>query len=112
MLLGITSLRGWLGPRDPAMPVRELDVAVPALSRVSSAVLSPVGERVVFVGDGKLWVRSLRDRTARPLPDTEGAFSPFWSPDGRWIGFFVGPRIFKIPIDGAAPVPVTSLDLA
>jgi hypothetical protein len=37
------------------------------------------------------------------LPGTEGAASPFWSPDGRYLGFAEGPRIKKIDIEGGLP---------
>ena len=112
VVAGAAAVFGWLRPTAAPEAVREWSVALPELSRISSVVLSPVGERIVFVGDGELWVRSLRDRTARPLPGTEGAVSPFWSPDAEWIGFMVGRRVLKVTYDGGAPVPVTSLDLA
>jgi Tol biopolymer transport system component len=79
---------------------------------VSAATLSPTGDNVLFIGDGQIWVRSLSERTARPLPATAGAFSPFWSPDGLWIGYYVGQRVYKIAVDGATPIPITTLDLA
>ncbi|MBI5600785.1 MAG: protein kinase [Gemmatimonadetes bacterium] len=54
--------------------------------------LSPAGDRIVFVGpdgaDEALWVREVSQPTARKLPDTKGAFAPFFSPDGESIGFF------------------------
>ena len=54
--------------------------------------LSPDGRLVVFTGrtaDGKaqLWLRSLDSSEARPLPGSEDAVEPFWSPDSRSIGF-------------------------
>jgi len=112
VVLGLTSVWSWTRARDSSTAVREWTITLPELSRVSSAVLSPVGERIVFLGDGQLWVRSLRDRIARPLSGTDGAMGPFWSPDGAWIGYFVGRRVFKVSIEGASPVPVTFLDKA
>src|SRR5262245_20156689 len=55
--------------------------------------LSPDGLRLVFTGrdsSGKnlLWVRPLDSLDARALPDTNDPTFPFWSPDGRFIGFF------------------------
>jgi Tol biopolymer transport system component/tRNA A-37 threonylcarbamoyl transferase component Bud32 len=111
-VLGVTTLRSWTGRRNVTGAVRELTVTLPALSRVSGATLSPTGDQVLFIGDGEIWVRSLSERTARPLPATAGAFSPFWSPDGLWIGYFVGQRVYKIAVDGATPIPVTTMDLA
>jgi dipeptidyl aminopeptidase/acylaminoacyl peptidase len=54
-------------------------------------VLSPQSDRIAFVahsGETKLlWVRSLSSETAQALDGTAGAAHPFWSPDGRSIGF-------------------------
>ena len=54
--------------------------------------ISPDGRRVAFIGnegaDAALWVREFDQPEARRLPDTRGAFAPFFSPDGKSIGFF------------------------
>ena len=54
--------------------------------------VAPTGRRVAFIGsdgpDPALWVRELDQPGARRLPDTRGAFAPFFSPDGESIGFF------------------------
>ena len=56
-------------------------------------------------GQSRLFVRQLPEVTATALPGTEGAVSPFFSPDGRWIGFFAGGRLKKVPV-GGGPVTV------
>jgi Tol biopolymer transport system component len=53
-----------------------------------TAALSPDGARVAYVDAGQLWVRELRDLTPRRVSSSRGAGAPFWSPDGRWIGYF------------------------
>ena len=69
--------------------------------------LSPDGRRLVFAAsaDGKsqLWVRPLDALTAQPLPGTEGATFPFWSPDSQLVGFFAGGKLKKIDISGGPP---------
>jgi serine/threonine protein kinase len=73
-------------------------------------VLSPQGDKVAFVahsGDTKLlWVRSLNGDSAQALDGTAGAAHPFWSPDGRYVGFFAGGKLMKI---AAAGGPVGTL---
>jgi DNA-binding winged helix-turn-helix (wHTH) protein/Tol biopolymer transport system component len=69
--------------------------------------LSRDGTRLAFVaadlnGNEALWVRDLSAATAQRLADTEGARSPFWSPDSRRIGFFAGGKLKTVDIAGGA----------
>ena len=71
--------------------------------------VSPDGQRLAFVAtsaDGKsvLWVRSLDALAAQALAGTEGASSPFWSPDSRFLGFFAGGKLKKIEVSGGPPI--------
>jgi serine/threonine protein kinase len=71
-------------------------------------VLSPDGTRLAFTArDEKskvlLYVRALKSLTARPLAGTDDAIYPFWSPDGREIGFFAAGKLKKINADGGPP---------
>jgi Tol biopolymer transport system component len=68
------------------------------------------GRAVVFVGAGahtSLWLRRLDSLSARELPGTAGAAYPFWSPNGRWVGFFAEGKLKKIDITGGPPAEVT-----
>ncbi len=67
--------------------------------------VSPDGSRLVFsarteIGSEMLWVRPLDSPTAAPLVGTEGGSYPFWSPDGRSIGFFAGGKLKRIDAAG------------
>jgi DNA-binding winged helix-turn-helix (wHTH) protein len=81
-----------------------------ALGACPPFALSPDGRQLACVarvdGTTALFVRRL-DRTDEVrLGETEGAYSPFFSPDSRWIGFFAGGRLNKILAAGGAPVPI------
>jgi len=70
--------------------------------------VSPDGHRVAFVArsaDGRyfLWIRSLDTIAAHELEGTDGASSPFWSPDSRFLGFFAGGKLKKIEVSGGPP---------
>ncbi len=69
--------------------------------------LSPDGNTLAFVGRGprgfQLFVRSLADSVPRPLTGTDGGFAPFFSPDGREIGFWSPQRLQRVPAEGGAP---------
>jgi serine/threonine-protein kinase len=45
----------------------------------------------------------------RALPGTENAASPFFSPDGRWLGFESGGRLRKISLAGGPPITIAEL---
>ena len=51
-----------------------------------------------------LWIRRLDAIEARPLSGTEGAQTPFWSPDGRFVAFFSAGKLKKIPVSGGASI--------
>jgi Tol biopolymer transport system component len=70
----------------------------------SLPAISPDGRTVAFVAvsekGARMWVQPLDSREAREIPDTEGAGSLFWSPDGRSIGFFAQEKLKRVPVAG------------
>jgi eukaryotic-like serine/threonine-protein kinase len=101
-----------LARRPAALPVIRASILAPEGADLISTHLnagpveiSPDGTRLVFTarkgeGPNLLWVRDLSEPAARPLAGTEGAERPFWSPDGRFIGFFADRALKKIPVGG------------
>src|SRR6185369_402054 len=74
--------------------------------------LAPDGHAIVFdvaTADGRemLWIRSLDDPVARPLPGTEDVLDVCWSPDSQWLAFDSEGKIKKIPV-GGGPVQVVA----
>jgi eukaryotic-like serine/threonine-protein kinase len=84
--------------------------SLPAGTALDSApIVSPVGRRLAFTavsGESapRLFVRSLDSRDATVIEGTDGAKQPFWSPDGRSLGFFAGGRLMKVAVAGGVPV--------
>jgi len=78
--------------------------------------MSPDGRRVAFVavneGRSQLWVRAFDDVVPRPVPETEGAASPFWSPDSKVLGFFAPSRkeLRKVALAGGPPRTICAAD--
>jgi serine/threonine protein kinase len=98
----LSVLRFTLGPPDGAAFGHTFGL-------VSAFALSPDGQRLAFVahsasGKDELWVHSLSTFTAQPLPGTEGASYPFWSPDSRFIGFGGDGKLKKIDANGGPAV--------
>ena len=69
-------------------------------------IISPDGKKIVYVANGQLYLRMIDELDARPIQGVENPGSPFFSPDGQWIGYWSQPdlRLKKIRIDGGTPV--------
>jgi serine/threonine protein kinase len=113
--LAVPALRHLREMSPPAPPETRTDITTPSSDDPASFALSSDGRQIVFVasGDGasRLWLRSLAATTAQPLAGTEGATLPFWSPDGRSVGFFAESALKRLDIGGGAPqtlAPVVS----
>ena len=113
-ILAVLSAIGFIA-RAP-QPARAIisEISPPANTRFAffalrttggSPVLSPDGQRLAFLArdtnnQTRLWVRSLDSAMARALEGTEGAAFPFWSPDGRSLGFFANGELYRIDASG------------
>jgi Tol biopolymer transport system component len=115
-LLGVTTITLgvalWRSAHSVDRPLLRLNVDLgtdSAPSRYMSAVISPDGTRLVYFvkgsdGNSRLATRLLDQPKATILAGTEGAEWPFFSPNGRWIGFFADRKMKKISVQGGAPV--------
>ena len=114
LLVGIivAGLAGWNlkpTPARPAQPVSRMVVALPPneqLTRNLGTVLalSVDGTQLAYVAGSsqRIYLRAFDTLEAKPLPGTEGAPSPFFSPDGQWIGFFAAGKLKKVSVSGGA----------
>ena len=84
-----------------------LSVPIPGNAPAGFLALSPDGRRLVlsFAKEGKsqLSIRPLDSPQLQLLPGTENARAPFWSPDGKSIGFFANGKLETIPATGGPP---------
>jgi serine/threonine-protein kinase len=70
----------------------------------ADVVLSPDGSRIVYCSRSRLFTRRLDQSNATELAGTEGGFSPFFSPDGKWIGFFTPTELKRVSLQGGRAV--------
>jgi eukaryotic-like serine/threonine-protein kinase len=103
----------------PVEPVR-LQIPMPTnppLRLTGALALSPDGRQLAFGASGadgipRVYLRAMDSLEMRPLPGTEGVSSLlFWKPDGRFIAFDSGGKLWKIDISGGPAETVCSLNL-
>ncbi len=73
--------------------------------------ISPDGTKIAFIatvpgGDRSLWIRPLAQATAQRAANTDGASFPFWSPDGRFVGFFAQDKLKTLDVAAGATFDV------
>jgi Tol biopolymer transport system component len=112
VLLGVASWGWWRSTRpieQVLRPLVRLDVDVgPDVSLGSlagaDAIISPDGTRMVYVSQGRLFTRRLDQPNATELAGTQGAYEPFFSPDGQWVAFFTVGNLKKISVEGGSAI--------
>jgi serine/threonine-protein kinase len=91
-----------------------LGSAASALGRQTAIAISPSGDHLVYVtsrgNSTMLAIRAIDGDSALILAGTEGAYYPFYSPDGASIGFFAGNLLRKVSVSGGTPVTLAQVD--
>ena len=110
LLSGAMAVAGWLRsePDTPA-PVVRVVLALPQDARLenregSPVALSPDGTTLVYSGGRQLFLRRLDQIEPVPLPNTQRAGQPFFSPDGQHVGFFADGSLKRIALTGGPAV--------
>ena len=122
-LVGLTviassvALARWAGNDAPDAATTERfliaptpDVSLP-VTQGASVAISPDGEAVAFVARrgvarNQMFVRRLSDLEPAAVPGTDGAGTPFFSPDGEWLGFISNARMRKVSLRTGAVVDI------
>jgi len=83
-------------------------------ARGPALAVSPDGKQLAYVAGGgtkrQLYLRNMDEFEARPIPRTEGAQSPFFSPDGQWVGFKADGKLKKVMMGGAVSISICDIE--
>jgi Tol biopolymer transport system component len=102
----------------PSAPVSRSVFSLPAGDQLAAlnqpaVAFSPDGNFLVYVAIHssvqQLYLRSMNSFEAKPIPGTEAASAPFFSPDGQWVGFYVEGALKKVAITGGAAVTIAEV---
>ncbi len=117
VVVTVIAVWGWLRPAPSVHAVpRRYVLNLPPSHRLDvryPAALSPDGTHLVYTAgeagrssQRQLYLQALDEFEARPIAGTDGGESPFFSPDGQWVGFWARGALRKVPLDGGPPMPI------
>src|SRR5438105_5268800 len=101
----------------PQATSRVMHFAAPMITMQPTAVygvtaISPDGTRIVYsassAGTRMLFQRMADQLEPKPIPGTEEAVQPFFSPDGKWLAFFAHHKLMKVSAAGGQPIALAT----
>ena len=115
VLLLAVAIWGWMrrAPLNPVlrytMVFDSTETMVRSAEWAGRLAISPDGSRLAYIGGpgAQLLIRPRNQLHATAIPGTEGAYTPFFSPDGQRVGMVTGKNLQIVSIHGGPPVTVT-----
>jgi eukaryotic-like serine/threonine-protein kinase len=124
LLVGAAASAAWFAGSRTAGPAGAVSVSA-SIALAPGGSFSPFGPNLALSPDGRLLVytgidngtqrlflRALGSFEAQPLPGTEGGETPFFSPDGRQVGFQAGGQLRRVAVAGGAPARIVDVPTA
>ena len=92
-------------------PVTRFSVFLPAGQELTGnmrdqVALSRDGAYLAYVADNQLYLRAMNQLETEPIPGTDGAENPFFSPNGQWLGFWQADQLMKVGVQGGPVNPL------
>jgi serine/threonine-protein kinase len=82
-------------------------ISVRSAEVYGTIAISPDGRVLVYSADTggsrRLFRRPIDQFEASAIEGSDGGGQPFFSPDGKWVGFFARQKLWKIPLSGGQP---------
>ena len=107
----IAAVAIWREAPPAQHPVSRVTIKLPPGQNVAgraAIALSTDGQTLAYVaqegGVQRLYVRPMDEFEAKPIPGSEGAEGPFFSPDGNWVGFCADSKLKRVSTSGGSPL--------
>jgi eukaryotic-like serine/threonine-protein kinase len=119
MIAAIAGFAVWNLKPTPPKPVTRMVITLPPGDRLvgpdqPALALSPDGSHLAYAATRgstqQLYLRSMDSLESRPISGTEGAYAPFFSPDGQWLGFMAAGDLKKVSVNGGAAVTLGGIN--
>jgi eukaryotic-like serine/threonine-protein kinase len=116
LVAALASMATWnLKPTPSPTPVTRTVITLPpGQNLVSTMALSRDGTHLAYVaiqsGNQQLYLRAMDSLDSKPIPGTDGATDPFFSPDGQWLGFFAGGKLKKVSVSGGSAITLNGAE--
>lgn len=115
VLVSGVGIWGWRRPAPSkqvvrsTLPIGSTETMVPGSPLSGRLAISPDGSRLAYIGGPgvNLLIRPRNQLHATAIPETEGAVTPFFSPDGTRVGFLTEQRVQIATINGGRPITVS-----
>src|SRR5436309_3291126 len=115
ILISATAIWGWLRPAPAKQVVRSMlaidstEAMAPSTPWSGRVAISPDGSRLAYIGGprSQLLIRPRSQLHAIAVPGTEGATTPFFSPDGKHVGFLREHIVQIASVSGGPPITVS-----
>jgi len=121
----LTALAAWsMRPAPPVRPPLHLEVVVSGdlplfQSQGSGVVISPDGRMIAYAtgtptnsSAGRINIRPLDRLESIQVIDSDNGYNPFYSPDGKWIGFATPTSLKKVSVAGGTPLTLCPVALS
>ena len=117
--VGLYQYAGFKASQTQAVAASHFTIVLPddvevAFTNMAPLAISPDGAVVAFsgrkAGKTQLYIHEFATGETRALDGTDGARSPFFKPDGRWIGFFARQKIRKITVGGTSQLELADAE--
>jgi DNA-binding SARP family transcriptional activator/Tol biopolymer transport system component len=115
IVVSVTAIWGWTRP-SPSKQVLRYTLTIDSAEAIrrfnpfsQRVAISPDGSRFAYVGgpEGQILMRLRNELHATAMPGTEGAWTPFFSPDGKSVGFLKEKSVWIAPLTGGPPIHVS-----